>query len=118
MVEYQDNKHRYFYLKKIIKSWKEKNYNKYFNKLNELPTRIYLRIITNDYNIYMGLLTSIKDQKIKLKDTYNDTTYTIDFNQLIPTETETTDFNTTDFIGVYYNQDQLKKNKPKQTNYF
>jgi len=119
-VNFENDKHAFYYFKKVAGNWNEKGYTKTSLNLNKLPEGIFLRIITADYDIFDGLLTDNSDGEIELTNKYRDAINVIPYEVInyngtnakeLPffDEEARPEHNPTAFIGVYINHGQVNK---------
>jgi len=107
-MNFKDDKHAFFYLRKTVNGWGEKKYTKYTKYLIDLPTTLYIRVINNKYEIYQGILIKNNDKVLTIKDTYKDKEYRILYNELKNIKKENTEFKPEKNIGIYIDANQLK----------
>jgi len=127
-IIFKDNKHKFFYFRKCVENWKLKKYTKLNSNPKDLPDKKYVRIITNDFKVYMGVLEYFDDDKFSLFNPYSENNdkdrIKLSYDLLKPNNTKLEDHETDEeligynrefipklnkMVGVYINKSTLNK---------
>ena len=71
-IEFENTRHKFFYLRKCIENWKQKDYTKWSKSVQDLPNKTYVRIVDNKHEVYNGVMCKYSKSKFKLTNPYSE----------------------------------------------
>lgn len=110
-MKFEDNKHAFFYLKKVVDNWENKGYDRCSAKIADIPFSIYIRIITKDLQVIQGLYTGFDNSVLSIKNTYLKEDYKVKQTDLVATAKSADD--PLSFVGIYFSYDQVREKVKK-----